>query len=133
MTLVPVLSSLGECRIDGALERLRGGVATVRQVLVLGLAPQQLDGIQLRAVRREIEEAHPQRLQSRRLLLDQLAAVDGVVVQHHHTWPSPAVANRRVGWDTGDHFAHEAQVGGRVIFPLVGAPSLEYQAWPTAV
>ena len=113
-------SAVGQRPFDRLLEPHIGRVTALRQVLVLDLLPLRLDRIQLRAVGRQKGEADPARCQVWRRLLDRLAVMDRIVVQHDH---AGAGRNASLG-----HPIDEGQVGGRVIPSLGLAPRLEEEA-----
>src|SRR5215211_251842 len=118
--------AVGQGRFDGGLEGGVGGVAALGEVLVLDLAPDGFDRVELGAVGRQVAEGDAGLRQRRDGVLDGLAVVDRVVVQDDEAG-APRGAARRVRLRRR-HPAHEGQVRRRVVAPVGLAPGREDEA-----
>src|SRR5215203_5819318 len=92
--VVEFASALLQGRVDGRLERGATGERALCQTVVLDRVPLRLNPVQLGAVRRQVIEGDPDRLELGQGGFDGLAVVDAIVVQRDGAGalPRPGVA-----------------------------------------
>src|SRR5215204_2925074 len=89
--VVEFASALLQGRVDGRLERGATGERALCQTVVLDRVPLRLNPVQLGAVRRQVIEGDPDRLELGQGGFDGLAVVDAIVVQRDGAGALPAV------------------------------------------
>jgi len=109
-----------EDAIDGRLEGLGLGEAAHGQVLMLDVAPQMFNDVQFWGVRGQVEDGDAGGLEGGEEILDDGAAMDGVVVQQDDAGPRAPVGRRQLLGRGGEAEADEpAQAAVKLLLGVV--------------
>ena len=102
-------------------------MAANRQVLIFDLPPDRFDLVEIGTVRGKEEEVNFLSFQIRYPLLNELAFMDRIVVEHDHAWLLSDISFGRHIWQSRDVPGHEVKMSLRIVSPFFFSPRLKNQ------